>query len=126
MALLRSPWTRKEAPAARFGTGSWRARLSLAGLTVSTHGAGERCVSFLHFRGSECGGGSIVPSSKENTMRRLLPIAALALSAACWPARQSVPVEVDWTFGGQACTDAGVTSITIDIDGEVLTPNTFT
>ncbi len=59
-------------------------------------------------------------------MRRLLAVAVLALSAACWPARQSVPVEVDWTFGGQACTDAGVTSITIDIDGEVLTPNTFT
>ena len=52
-------------------------------------------------------------------MRRLLPLCVLAASAACFQTRQPVPVEVDWTFGGQACTTPGVTSITIDVDGEI-------
>jgi hypothetical protein len=56
--------------------------------------------------------------------RLILP--ALLFAAACGPYRQWVPVEVDWTFGGKACTDAGVANIQIDIDGEVLTPNKFT
>src|SRR2546423_6100353 len=59
-------------------------------------------------------------------MRRLAVIALFALSAACWPSRQWVPVEVDWTFGGQSCIDAGVDSVQIDVDGEILTPNKFT
>src|SRR5881394_624296 len=59
-------------------------------------------------------------------MRRFAVLALIALSAACWPSRQSVPVEVDWTFGGQSCIDAGVASIQIDVEGEVLTPNQFT
>jgi hypothetical protein len=56
--------------------------------------------------------------------RLILP--ALLFAAACGPYRQWVPVEVDWTFGGKACTDAGVANIQIDIDGEILTPNKFT
>jgi hypothetical protein len=60
-------------------------------------------------------------------MRRpwLFLLPALLL-AACGPYRQWVPVEVDWTFGGKACADAGVANIQIDIDGQVLTPNKFT
>ena len=58
-------------------------------------------------------------------MRRLILTAALATAAAaCAPTRE--PVEVDWTFGGKSCADAGVSTITIDMDGERLTPNTFT
>jgi hypothetical protein len=58
-------------------------------------------------------------------MRPTLSLAALTLAAAaCAPARQGV--EVDWTFAGKSCADAGVATIQIDIDGEVLTPNQFT
>ena len=40
-------------------------------------------------------------------MRRLVVLAVtLAAAAACGPTR--VPVEVDWTFGGQFCDQAGV------------------
>src|SRR5436853_7553625 len=57
-------------------------------------------------------------------MRRLLVLAATLVAAtACAPAR--VPVEVDWTFGGLSCTDAGVATIQIDVDNEVLSPNQF-
>ena len=56
-------------------------------------------------------------------MPRLLLIGLIA-AAACGPVRE--PVEVDWTFGGKSCADAGVASIQIDIEGEVLTPNKFT
>jgi hypothetical protein len=58
-------------------------------------------------------------------MRRLILLAAtLVAASACGPGR--VPVEVDWTFGGRSCADAGVATIQIDIDGEVLQPNQFT
>src|SRR5438552_7970963 len=58
-------------------------------------------------------------------MRRLLLLAAgLVAATACAPTR--VPVEVDWTFGGKSCADAGVATIQIDMDGEVLSPNQFT
>lgn len=58
-------------------------------------------------------------------MRRLVVLAVtLAAAAACAPTR--VPVEIDWTFGGQFCDQAGVTTIQIDIDGEVLDRNQFT
>lgn len=58
-------------------------------------------------------------------MRRFLPL-ALLLAAACGPTREWVPVEVNWTFGGKSCADAGVDSIQIDVEGEILTPNKFT
>jgi hypothetical protein len=59
-------------------------------------------------------------------MRRLVTAALLAAAtAACGPTRQWVPVEVDWTFGGKSCVDAGVAKMQIDIDGEILTPNVF-
>src|SRR4051794_6052304 len=58
-------------------------------------------------------------------MRRLFLLAAsFAAATACAPSR--VPVEVDWTFGGLTCADAGVARIQIDVDGEVLSPNKFT
>jgi hypothetical protein len=57
-------------------------------------------------------------------MRRVT-FAVLLLAAACGPYRPSVPVELDWTFGGQPCDKAGVAKMQIDIDGEVLTPNQF-
>jgi len=57
-------------------------------------------------------------------MRRLLLLAAgLVAATACAPTR--VPVEVDWTFGGKSCADAGVATIQIDMDGELLDPNRF-
>ena len=62
-------------------------------------------------------------------MRRLVTAALLAsATAACGPTRQWVPLEIDWTFGTppKSCADAGVASIQIDIDGEILTPNKFT
>jgi hypothetical protein len=59
-------------------------------------------------------------------MRRLVPAALLAAAtAACGPTREWAPLEVDWTFGGKSCTDAGVAKMQIDIDGEILTPNVF-
>ncbi|MCA1828628.1 MAG: hypothetical protein ABR567_02205 [Myxococcales bacterium] len=58
-------------------------------------------------------------------MRRLLLLAATLVAAtACAPTR--VPVEVDWTFGGQFCDQAGVAQIQIDVDGEALTQNVWT
>ena len=59
-------------------------------------------------------------------MRRLLFAALIASAAACGPTRQWVSLEVDWTFGGHDCATAGVATIQVDIDGEVLTPNQFT
>lgn len=56
-------------------------------------------------------------------MRRILMLSLVA-AAACGPSRSEV--EVDWTFGGRSCTDAGVATIQVDIAGEVLTPNQFT
>jgi hypothetical protein len=57
-------------------------------------------------------------------MRRLLLIAALAAAASCGPTYEDV--EVDWTFGGQSCAAAGVATIQIGIEGEVLTPDHYT
>src|SRR5437763_16750816 len=58
-------------------------------------------------------------------MRRLTVLAVtLCAAAACAPTRQ--PVEVDWTFGGVSCADAGVATIQIDVDGQVLDPKQFT
>jgi hypothetical protein len=60
-------------------------------------------------------------------MRRLLVSAVVAAAAAaCGPYNHDVPVEVDWTFGGKSCADAGVATIQIDVDGEILNPNQFT
>src|SRR5438045_1781876 len=57
-------------------------------------------------------------------MRRLLLLAAgLVTATACAPTR--VPVEVDWTFGGKSCADAGVATIQIDMAGELLDPTRF-
>ena len=58
-------------------------------------------------------------------MRRLVLLALIAASAACY-GRQWVPVQVNWTFGGQFCDAAGVDTIQIDVEGETLTPNQFT
>ena len=56
-------------------------------------------------------------------MRRLLLFSLVAAAAACGPGRSSV--EVDWTFEGLSCADAGVATIRVDIAGEVLSPNEF-
>jgi hypothetical protein len=56
-------------------------------------------------------------------MRRLLLVAALA-AAACGPVYQDV--EVHWTFAGQPCSAAGVATIQIGLDGEVLIPDRYT
>jgi hypothetical protein len=60
---------------------------------------------------------------KETSMRRLALLAVLA--AACGPYNSWVPLEVDWTFGGHTCDQAGVARMQIDIAGEVLTPNSY-
>src|SRR5512140_496526 len=58
-------------------------------------------------------------------MRRLLILGMLSLAAAaCGPSRAEV--EVDWTFGGLSCADAGVERIDFSIAGEVLSPDSFT
>jgi hypothetical protein len=58
-------------------------------------------------------------------MRRLLMLGMLSLAAAaCGPSRAEV--EVDWTFGGLSCADAGVDRIEFSIAGEVLSPDHFT
>ncbi|HEY6910581.1 MAG TPA: hypothetical protein VI297_01455 [Gemmatimonadales bacterium] len=57
-------------------------------------------------------------------MRRLLILGMLSLAAAaCGPSRAEV--EVDWTFGGLSCADAGVETIQFSIAGEVLSPDHF-
>jgi hypothetical protein len=58
-------------------------------------------------------------------MRRVAALVLIA-TAACYSTRQWAPVEVDWTFGGQTCADAGVDTIRIDVNGENLTQNQFT
>jgi hypothetical protein len=60
---------------------------------------------------------------------RSLPTAALlaaaALATACGvPVR--APVEVDWTFAGKGCADAGVATIRFAVAGEVVSPDTYT
>src|SRR3954463_1227819 len=58
-------------------------------------------------------------------MRRLLILGMLSLTAAaCGPS--AAEVEVDWTFGGLSCADAGVDTIQFSIAGEVLSPDQFT
>lgn len=52
-----------------------------------------------------------------------LPALALLAFAACAPSRP--PVELDWTFAGKNCQQAGVATIQVDVLNEVLTPNTF-
>ncbi len=55
---------------------------------------------------------------------RLFALAALALvAAACEPARRDV--QINWTFGGQNCSQAGVATIEIDIGGQYLDPGQF-
>jgi len=56
-------------------------------------------------------------------MRRILMLSLIA-AAACGPS--SGELEVDWTFEGVSCADAGVAFIQIDIPNEVLSPNEFT
>src|SRR5437764_15374631 len=60
---------------------------------------------------------------KEACMRRILVLSLIA-AAACGPS--SGELEVDWTFEGVSCADAGVAFIQIDIPNEVLSPNGFT
>src|SRR6185312_5874750 len=58
-------------------------------------------------------------------MRRIFCLMVIgSVAAACGPVREEV--EVDWTFGGQACDAAGVATINVAIAGEVLSPDTFT
>lgn len=57
-------------------------------------------------------------------MRRLFILGMLSLAAAaCGPSRAEV--EVDWTFGGLSCADAGVDTIQFSIAGERLSPDRF-
>jgi hypothetical protein len=58
-------------------------------------------------------------------MRRLLMLGMLSLAAAaCGPSRAEV--EVDWTFGGLSCADAGVDRIDFAVAGEVVSPDHYT
>src|SRR3954468_21607083 len=57
-------------------------------------------------------------------MRRLLILGMLSLAAAaCGPSRAEV--EVDWTFGGLSCAEAGVDRIEFSIAGGVRSPDHF-
>jgi hypothetical protein len=55
-------------------------------------------------------------------MRRLLVPTLLA--CACGGTRP-IPVELQLTFGGKPCADAGVVSVQVDVEGKVLAPNQF-
>ena len=52
----------------------------------------------------------------------LLATGSLLLTA-CEPQRHAV--EIDYTFGGQDCAAAGVATIQIDVEGEILSPNQY-
>ena len=56
-------------------------------------------------------------------MRRILMLSLIA-TAACGPS--SGELEVDWTFNGLSCADAGVATIQVGIANEVLSPDQFT
>lgn len=57
-------------------------------------------------------------------MSRLAIVAVIAAAAAaCGPVREDL--EVDWTFGGKDCAAAGVNTVQVDIQGELLDPNQF-
>jgi hypothetical protein len=56
-------------------------------------------------------------------MRRLL---FLCLFTAACAGPGLTDLEVDWTFGGRACDQAGVVNIDIEIAGENLFPHSFT
>jgi len=55
-------------------------------------------------------------------MRHIL-ILSLVAAAACGPSQSEV--EVDWTFAGASCDQAGVAFIRVDIANETLSPNQF-
>lgn len=57
-------------------------------------------------------------------MRQIVLASAAVFAAACGPAREDV--EVDWTFGGQPCTAAGVATIYMTVAGQVLSPDHYT
>src|SRR4051794_18648812 len=61
--------------------------------------------------------------SKEACMRHIL-ILSLVAAAACGASQSEV--EVDWTFAGASCGQAGVAFIQVDIANETLSPNQFT
>ena len=59
-------------------------------------------------------------------MRKLfvgVGVVGLLAAAACGPSRSDLTL--NWTFGGQVCTLAGVSTIQVDIQGETLSPNQF-
>jgi|GEM_PF-1485708 len=59
------------------------------------------------------------------TLTLLASLAAAGLAGAgCGPVRE--PLEVDWTFAGKSCAQAGVETIVVGLSNEVLTPNQFT
>jgi len=57
-------------------------------------------------------------------MRRILTLLVLAAAACGGPSRGEL--EVDWTFEGVSCADAGVAFIQVAIAHEELSPNQFT
>jgi hypothetical protein len=56
--------------------------------------------------------------------RSLLCLALLLLASACG-GPQATDVRIEWTFGGQSCSDAGVTHITVDFGGASLSQSSF-
>ncbi len=55
---------------------------------------------------------------------RLLVVGGFFLAAAaCAPSRANLTL--NWTFAGQTCAQAGVATIQVDIQGEVLSPGQF-
>jgi len=57
-------------------------------------------------------------------MRRILMLSLLVAAACGGPSRGEL--EVDWTFEGATCFQAGVATIQVDVANEVLSPNQFT
>jgi hypothetical protein len=60
---------------------------------------------------------------KEACMRRILMLSLIAAAASCGPS--SGELDVDWTFEGVSCAEAGVATIYMQVANEVLSPDHF-
>jgi hypothetical protein len=60
---------------------------------------------------------------RKNLLKSLAVAGLLLTAGACAPTRADLTL--NWTFAGQTCQQAGVTTIQVDIQGEALSPNQF-
>ncbi len=60
---------------------------------------------------------------RQNSLKPLAIAGLLLTAAACAPTRADLTL--NWTFAGQTCLQAGVTTVQVDIQGETLSPNQF-